>query len=101
MLKDKKFWIIKWSKNNTISQIKKKCPTRRFDICTFLYTCFTNIFIFIKNHPFIKGLNNFKHELLYTAYANDATFFLKDRKSIIESMNKFNTFLKTLRIKTK
>ena len=34
----------------------------------------------------------FKHEFLYTAYADDTTFFLKDRNSIIELMNELNTF---------
>ena len=27
---------------------------------------------------YVKGLNIFKHELSYTAYADDTTFFLKD-----------------------
>ena len=34
----------------------------------------------------------FKHEFLYTAYADDTTFFLKDRNSIIELMNELNIF---------
>ena len=37
-------------------------------------------------------MNIFKHEFLYTAYADNTTFFLKDRKSIIELMSDFNTF---------
>ena len=37
-------------------------------------------------------MNIFKHEFLYTAYADDTTFFLKDRNSIIELMNELNTF---------
>ena len=37
-----------------------------------------------------KGLNIFRHKLLYTAYADGTTFFLKDRKSIIELMNELN-----------
>ena len=49
-------------------------------------------FIFVKNNPKVKGLNIFKHEFLYTAYADDTTFFLKDRNCIIESMNELNTF---------
>ena len=49
-------------------------------------------FIFVKNKPKVKGLNIFKHEFLYTAYADDTTFFLKDRNSIIELMNELNTF---------
>ena len=40
----------------------------------------------------MNGLNIFKHEFLYTAYADNTTFFLKDRKSIIELMSDFNTF---------
>ena len=48
--------------------------------------------IFVKNNPKVKGLNIFKHEFLYTAYADDTTFFLKDRNSIIELMNELNTF---------
>ena len=32
----------------------------------------------------------FKHEFLYTAYADDTTFFLKDRKSEIELMSELN-----------
>ena len=37
-------------------------------------------------------MNIFKHEFLYTAYADDTTFFLKDRNSIIELMSELNTF---------
>ena len=31
-------------------------------------------------------------KFLYTAYADDTTFFLKDKNSIIELMNELNTF---------
>ena len=49
--------------------------------------------MFVKNNPKVKGLNIFKHELLYTAYADETSFFLReDRKSIIELMNALNTF---------
>ena len=34
----------------------------------------------------------FKHEFLYTAYADDTTFFLKDRNYIIDLMNELNIF---------
>ena len=49
-------------------------------------------FIFAKNNPKVKGLNTFNREFLYTAYTDGATFFLKDRKSIIELMNELNAF---------
>ena len=48
--------------------------------------------MFAKNNPNVKGLKIFRHEFLYIAYADDTIFFLKDRKSILELMNDFNTF---------
>ena len=56
-------------------------------------------FIFVKNNPKVKGLNIFKHEFLYTAYADDSTFLLKDRNSIIELMSKLSTFSNFSRLK--
>ena len=34
----------------------------------------------------------FKHDFLYTVYADDSTFFHKDRKYITELINELNTF---------
>ena len=48
-------------------------------------------FIFVKNNPKVKGFNIFKHEFLYTAYADGTTFFLENRNSIIEVMSELNT----------
>ena len=56
-------------------------------------------FIFVKNNPKVKGLNIFKHEFLYTVYADDTTFFHKDRKSITELINELNAFSKFSRLK--
>ena len=64
-------------------------------ISAYLFILVLEIFfIFVKNNPKVKGLNMFKHEFLYTAYADDTTFFLKDRNSIIELMSELNTFSK-------
>ena len=42
----------------------------------------------------ITGVNIFeKKTFLYTAYAEDTTFFLKDEKSVIELMKTFDIFL--------
>ena len=60
-------------------------------ISAYLFILVLEIFfIFVKNNPKVKGLNMFKHEFLYTAYADDTTFFLKDRKSEIELMSELN-----------
>ena len=79
---------------------QKGDPTRKSDFCVFVYSNFRDIFIFVKNNPKVKGLKILEREFLYTAYVDDTTFFLKDRKSIIELMNGLNTFFKFLRIKT-
>ena len=43
---------------------------------------FEILFLLIKENPHIKGLNIFDHCYLYSAYADDTTFFLKDVNSI-------------------
>ena len=47
----------------------------------------------------MKGIDIFKHTYLYSAYAGDTTFFLKDEKSIKELLNTFATFSKYSRLK--
>ena len=44
----------------------------------------------IKNNKNIKGIKIFENTLLYTAYADDNTFFLKDKNSIKELPNTIN-----------
>ena len=50
------------------------------------------IFAMIKSNPNIKDLNIFNHNYLYTAYADDTTFFLSDQKSIRELLETFKLF---------
>ena len=52
------------------------------------------IFVMEKNNLNIKGLNIFNHNYLYTAYADDTTFFLDDQKSVRELMKTFKLFSK-------
>ena len=52
------------------------------------------VFLFTKESKKINCLNIFDKTFLYTAYADDTTFFLKDTKSVIELMNIFDTFSK-------
>ena len=46
----------------------------------------------IKQYKDIHGLTFFDHTFFYTAFADDTTFFLKDKKSIKQVMNVFDTF---------
>ena len=50
------------------------------------------LFLFIQKYPEIEGIEIFEHCFLYTAYADDATFFLKDAQSIENLVEVFNTF---------
>ena len=69
-------------------------------ISAYLFIVVSEIFfIIVKNNSKVKGINIFKHYFLYTAYADGTTFFLKDRKSIIELMNELNTFSNFSRLK--
>ena len=50
------------------------------------------VFLFIKKHPEISGIEIFEHCFIYTVYANDTTCFLKDAQSIENLVEIFNTF---------
>ena len=49
-------------------------------------------FLFIMQNENINGLNIFENTFLYTACVDDATFFLKDEKSVIELIKNFAIF---------
>ena len=54
--------------------------------------CLEILFILIKNHPNIKGIEILEYCYLYTAYADDTTFFLKDENSTVHLSEKFKLF---------
>ena len=48
-------------------------------ISAFLFILALEIlFILMKSKPQIEGMTNFNYNYLYSAYADDTTFFLKD-----------------------
>ena len=57
------------------------------------------LFMLIKNNKNIKGIKMFENTFLYTAYADDSTFFLKDKNSIKELLNKINYFSSFMSLK--
>ena len=59
-------------------------------ISAYLFVLALELFILIKPNKNIHGINIFNHGFLYTAYADDTTFFLKDLdsiKNVLEMLN--------------
>ena len=54
--------------------------------------CLEILFLLIKNNKYIKGIKMFENTFLYAAYADDSTFFLKDKNSTKELLNTINYF---------
>ena len=50
------------------------------------------VFSLIKENPDIEGLKFFRHTFLYSAYADDTTFFLRNEKSATEVIRTFDKF---------
>ena len=59
------------------------------------------LFQLIKSKPEVKGLTIFDHCYLYSAYADDTTFFLQDAISIKHMVDTFDLFFIFFWIKTK
>ena len=50
------------------------------------------VFNLMKQNKDIRGLSFFDHTFLYRTYADDTTFFLKDKESAKKVMNVFDAF---------
>ena len=78
----------------TTKYFKLDKSTRQGDpISAYLFILVLGIvFNLIKQNKDIHGLTFFDYTFLYTAYADDTTFFLKDKESVKKVMNVFDTF---------
>ena len=54
--------------------------------------CLVILFLLIKNNKNTNGIKMSENTFLYTAYADDRTFFLKDKNSIKKLLNTINYF---------
>ena len=69
---------------NATKYFKLQKAARQGDpISAYLFIlCFEIVFILIKANKRVKGINIFEHSYFYSAYADDTTFFLRDKRSI-------------------
>ena len=79
---------------NTTKYFKLENGTRQGDpIFAYQFILVLEILLLcVKENKNIKGPNIFNHIFLYIAYADDTTFFLKDKESLIEVMKAFDIF---------
>ena len=71
----------------------QKSTTQGDTISAYLFIPVLEIaFIFIKENKNTKGINIFDNIFLYSAYANDTTFFLSNEDFVIEVINAFHKF---------
>ena len=83
---------LKRRKNNLLLKLER--GTRQGDpISAYLFILVLEIvFTLIKTNNNIEGLNIFNHNFLYTAYADDTTFFIKNINSATEIIKTFDYF---------
>ena len=82
------------NEGNTTKHFKLKKGRRQGDpMSTYLFILvLEKVFLSIKENKNINGFNIFNHIFMYTEYADDTTFFLEDKESVIEVRKVFDIF---------
>ena len=95
LMKNLESCVINGSKTTLYFKLEKE--TRQGDpilACLFIIA-FEVVFYLIKANPDTEGLHYFSHIFLYSIYADDTTFFLRNEKSatgVIKTFDKFSLF---------
>ena len=92
LLKNQESCIINAGKTSKYFKLERR--TRQGDpISAYLFILVLEVvFLSIKQNKNIKGIELMQNEFLYTAYADDTTFFLKNKKSVILLTEVFHSF---------
>ena len=91
LLKDQQSCVINGGTTTQCFNLERGAP-QGDPVSAYLFILVLEIlFLFIKKHPEIKGIEIFEHCFLYTAYGEDTTFFLKDAQSIENLVEIFST----------
>ena len=92
LMKNLESCVINGSK--TTPYFKLERGTRQGDpVAEYLFIIALEVvFSLIKANPDIEGLQFFSHTFLYSAYADDTTFFLRNEKSATEVIKTFDKF---------
>ena len=79
--------------DNTTKDFELQKGARQGDpILAYVFIlCLEIVFILIKANKRVKGINIFQPTYLYSAYADNTTFFLRYKRSVKEFLNAFAT----------
>ena len=92
LLKDQESCVINGGKTSQYFKLER--GTRQGDpISAYLFIIVLEvIFLNITQNNYIKGIKIFEKEFLYTAYADDTTFFLQNKNSVKILLETFHAF---------
>ena len=94
LLECQKSYITNGDNTKKYFKLKKGAP-QGDPISAYLFIlCLEIIFILIKANKRVKGINIFEHTFWYSAYADDTTFSLRDKRSVKELFNTIAIFSK-------